>query len=126
MRRSSVKLDVADGQPGDGFEAVVELVGPVADVGLAVIGLGEDVGDPEGDEPAEGESLMMGVWLEVTGRGDGGSRSLDEEAEDQGDVVDAFVSQVECGGMAVLQRGLGKSVVVPPRSRGEKIQGKFM
>ena len=54
------EFDLADGQPGDGLEAVVEFVGPGADVRLAVIGLGEDVGDPEGDEPTEGEPLSGG------------------------------------------------------------------
>ncbi len=55
------EVDVADGLAGAGFEGVVEIIDPVADVGLAVIGLGEDVDDPDGDEPALGKPLMEGV-----------------------------------------------------------------
>ena len=47
VRRSSVKSTVRNGLARDGFEGVVEVVGPVADVGLAVVGLGEDVRDPD-------------------------------------------------------------------------------
>jgi hypothetical protein len=118
------EVDVADGEPGDGFEAVVEFGSPGADVGLAVISLGEDVGDPEGDEPTEGEPPMVWMGLEVLVE-EVGELESDEEAEDQGDVVDAFMSEAEGGDMAVLRRGVGKSVVVPPRERVGKIQGKF-
>src|SRR5262249_55520242 len=91
------ELDVAKGQPGDGLEAMVELVGPVADVGLTVIGPGEDVGDPEGDEPTEGESAVVRVRLEVRVEEPGKAES-DEEAQDQWDVVNAFVTEAEGGG----------------------------
>ena len=120
------EIDVADGQPGDGFEAVVEFVGPGADVGLAVIGLGEDVGDPEGDEPAEGESLMVGVWLEVLveelgeagvgsrSRGSGGRR---RRVRESGGVWVAWRCSNEAWGKASLYRRGGG---------GRKIQGEFM
>jgi hypothetical protein len=58
------KVDVADGLSGDGFERVAEFVGPAADENLSVIGVGKDVGDPDGDEPPQGEPLMEGVWCE--------------------------------------------------------------
>jgi hypothetical protein len=90
------EVDLADGQPGDGLEAVVGFVGPGADMGLAVIGLGEDVSDPEGDEPTERKSLMVGMRLEVLIE-ELGEPELDQEAEDQGDVIDAFVNEAKWG-----------------------------
>ena len=90
------EFDLADGQPSNGLEAVVEFVGPGADVRLAVIGLGEDVRDPEGDEPTEGQPLMVGVGLEVVVEELRETES-DEEAEDQGDVVNPFVNEAEGG-----------------------------
>ena len=90
------EIDVADGLSGEGFEGVMEIASPVADVGLAVVGVGEDVGDPDGDEPAEGESLMVGVGREVLVE-ELGEAELDEEAEEQGDVIDAFVGQLQGG-----------------------------
>jgi hypothetical protein len=62
-----------------------------------VIGVGEDVGDPEGDEPALGESLMVRVGDEVLVE-ELWEAELDEESEEQGDVIDAFVSQLDGGG----------------------------
>jgi hypothetical protein len=88
------EVDVAEGLSGDGFEGMVERVGPGADVGLAVIGLGEDVSDPDGDEPSLGESLMVGVGLEVLVE-EMGETKLDQESEEQRDVIDAFVSQLQ-------------------------------
>ena len=64
---------------------------------LAVIGPGEDVGDPERDEPTEREAAMVGVGLEVRVEEMGEAES-DEEAKDQRDVVDAFVGEAEGGG----------------------------
>jgi len=90
------EIDVADGESGDRFQAVVELESPGADVGLAVVGLGEDVGDPESDEPTERKPLMMRVGLEVLVQ-EVGEPELSEEAEDQGDVIDPFVDEAECG-----------------------------
>jgi hypothetical protein len=88
------------------LEAVVEFVGPTADVGLAMIGLGEKVSDPEGNEPTERQSLMVGVGLEVVVE-EVGEPELDQEAEDQRDVIDAFVNETECGrhGGAPTRRG---------------------
>jgi hypothetical protein len=91
------EVDVANGLSGDGFEGLAESVGPVADGALAVIGVGEDVGDPDGDEPALGESPMVRVGDEVVVE-ELGESELDEEPEEQGDVIDAFVSQLDGGG----------------------------
>ena len=90
------EIDVADGESGNRFEAVVELESPGADVGLAVVGLGEDVGDPESDEPTERKTLMVRMGLEVLVQ-EVGEPELSEEAEDQGDVIDPFVDEAECG-----------------------------
>jgi hypothetical protein len=88
------EIAVADGESGDRFEAVVELESPGADVGLAVVGLGEDGGDPESDEPTERKALMVRVGLEVLVQ-EVGEPELDQEAEDQGDVIDPFVDEAE-------------------------------
>ena len=84
-----------------------------------MIGLGEDVGDPEGDEPTEGKPLMMGVGLEVVVQ-EVGEPELDQEAEDQGNVVDAFVNEAEGGrhGGAPTRRG-EKRRCTAEESRGE-------
>jgi hypothetical protein len=58
------EIEVADGQSGGGFKGMVEALDPIADVGLTVIGLREDVGDPEGDEPSVGEPLVEGMGSE--------------------------------------------------------------
>jgi hypothetical protein len=75
-------------------------------VGLAVIGLGEHGSDPQGDEPTERESLMVGMGLEVLVE-EVGESELDQEAEDQGNVIDAFVNEAQCGrhGGAPTRRG---------------------
>jgi hypothetical protein len=44
---------------------MLEAVDPLLDVGLAVVGPGEDVGDPDGDQPAVGEALVEGMWGEM-------------------------------------------------------------
>ena len=59
------EVDGAERLARDGFEGMVQVGGPVADVALAVVGLGEDVGDPDGDEPAVGESLMERMCREM-------------------------------------------------------------
>ena len=59
------ELDGADGLADEGLEGVLEAVDPLLDVGLAVVGLGEDVGDPDGDEPAVGEPLMERMGREM-------------------------------------------------------------
>jgi hypothetical protein len=61
-----------------------------------VIGAGEDVGDPDRDEPALGGPLMMGVGWEGLVE-ELRQAELDEEAEEQGDVIDAFVGQLQGG-----------------------------
>ena len=37
----------------------------------------------------------------------------DQEAEEHGDVVDVFVSQLEAASTVLLPRGIGKGLVVP-------------
>ena len=64
--------------------------------GLAVVGSGEDVGDPDGDEPSIGESLVEGVCREVSVE-DLGEFERDEESQEQGQIIDAFVGQFEGG-----------------------------
>jgi hypothetical protein len=65
-------------------------------VALAVVGLREDVGDPDGDEPAVGEPLMKmkrmrwEMAIECLGKA-----KLDEEAQWQGHIVDTFVSELQ-------------------------------
>jgi hypothetical protein len=90
------ELDGPDGLADEGFEGVVEAVDPHPDVGLAVVGLREDVGDPDGDEPAVGEALVEGMWGEMAVEGLRQAES-DQEDQQQGDGVDPFVSQLECG-----------------------------
>ena len=80
----------------EGLEGVLEFLGPGLDGGLAVVGAGEDVGDPDGDEPAVGESLVERVGREVAVE-DLGELELDEESQEQGHVIDTFVGQFECG-----------------------------
>ena len=47
------ELDGAERLARDGFEGMVQVGGPIADVALAVVGLGEDVGvDPTGARKA--------------------------------------------------------------------------
>ena len=103
------ELDGADGLADEGLEGVVEFLGPGLDGGLAVVGVGEDVGDPDGDEPAVGEPLVEGVGGEVAVE-ELGELELDEEAQEQGDVIDAFVGQFE-GGVhgGAPTRGWGKA-----------------
>ncbi len=98
MRRSSpnAELDGPNRLSDEGLEGVVETVDPLLDMGLAVVGLGEDVSDPDGDEPAVGETLMEGMWGEMAVE-DLGESQLDQEAHQQGDVIDAFVSQFQGG-----------------------------
>jgi hypothetical protein len=90
------ELDGADALTDEGFQGVLEFLGPGLDGGLAVVGSGEDVGDPGGDEPAVGEPLVEGVGREVAVE-DLGELELDEESQEQGHVIDAFVGQFEGG-----------------------------
>ena len=88
------EIDGAERLARDGFEGMVQVGGPVANVGLAVVGLGEDVGDPDRDEPAVGESLMERMCREMAIE-DLGEAQLDKEAEQQRDIVDAFMSELQ-------------------------------
>ena len=100
------------------------LLGPGLDGGLAVVGLGEDVGDPDGDEPAVGEPLVEGVGREVAVE-DLGELELDQEAQEQGDVIDTFVGQFE-GGVhgGSPTRAWGKASLYRGSGPARKIQGK--
>ena len=90
------ELDGPNGLADEGLEGVLEPLGPFLDGGLAVVGLGEDVSDPDGDEPAVGESLVEGVGREMAVE-DLGESEFDQEAEQQGDVIDTFVGQFQGG-----------------------------
>ncbi len=90
------ELDGPNGLADDGLDGVLEALDPLLDVGLAVVGLGENVGDPDRDQPAVGETLMEGVRREITVE-DLGKVELDQKAQKQWDVVDAFVSQLQGG-----------------------------
>src|SRR4051794_11288296 len=90
------ELDGSDALADEGLEGVLDSLGPVLDGGFAVVGSGEDVGDPGGDEPSVGESLMEGVCGVVSVE-DLRELELDEEAQEQRDVIDAFVGEFEGG-----------------------------
>jgi len=87
-----------------------------------VIGAGEDVGDPDGGEPAVGEPLVEGVGREVAVE-DLGELEPDQEAQEQGDVIDTFVGQFESrvhGGTPT--RVWGTPALYRAGPAGEKIQ----
>jgi len=102
------ELNGAEGLAGEGLKGVLDFLGPGLDRGLSVVGVGEDVGDPNGDEPSIGESLVKGVGREVSVE-DFRELKLDEKPEEEGDVIDAFVGQFE-GGIqgGAPTSGLGK------------------
>jgi hypothetical protein len=88
------ELGVADRLADEAFEGDAMGAGPVADGRLAVIGLGEDVGDPDGGDPARGESLVEMVAAEALIEE---SREIQTggQSEDQGNVVDPFMVQAQ-------------------------------
>jgi hypothetical protein len=102
-------LDGTDGPADEGLEGVVEAVGPLLDGGFAMVGLGEDVSDPDGDEPTVGEALVEGMRGEMAVE-DLGEVQMDQEAQQQGDIIDAFVGQFQ-GGVhgGTPTRGVGKA-----------------
>jgi hypothetical protein len=104
----------------EGFEGVVQAVDPFLDVGLAVISPGEDVGDPDGDEPAVGEAQVEGMWREMAVE-DLGQAESDQEGQQQGDVVDRFVGEFQGG----TPTRAGRKASLYRRGRpGRKIQAK--
>src|SRR5262249_7861637 len=118
------ELDRTDRLADGRLEGVPQSVGPGLDGGLAVVGAGEDVGDPDGDEPTVGEPLVERVWWEMPGQ-DLGGLELYQEAHEQGDVIDPFVSQFERdvhGGSPA--RVWGKPSLYRAGAAGEKIQAK--
>jgi hypothetical protein len=90
------ELDGPNRLSDEGLEGALEPIDPLLDVGLAVVGLGEEVSDPDGDEPAVGETLVEGMEWEMAVQ-DLGELEFDQEAQDQGDVIDALVGQFESG-----------------------------
>src|SRR5262249_49684949 len=90
------ELDGAEGLSDEGLEGVVERLGPALDGGLAVVGAGEDGGDPDGGEPAIGEPLVHAMCGGVAVQ-DLGEFEAEEDAEEQGHVIAPFVSQFEGG-----------------------------
>jgi hypothetical protein len=118
------ELDGPDRLADEGFEGVRESVGPGLDVGLAVVGPGEDVSDPGGDDPSVGEPLVERVWGEMPVE-DVGGLELGEEAEEQGDIIDPFVGQFE-GGFhgGSPTRVSGDPSLYRAGTAGEKIQAE--
>jgi hypothetical protein len=94
------------------------------DVGLPVVGLGEDVGDPDGDEPAVGKPLMERMGREMPVE-DLRELEFPEEARQQGHVIDTFMSQhqgsVHDGSPT---KTWGKGSLYPRSGPARKIQGK--
>ena len=118
------ELDGPNGLADEGLQGVLEAVDPLLDVGLAVVGLGEDVGDPDGDEPAVGEPLMERMGREMAVE-DLREAEFDQEAHEQGDVIDPFVGQFQGGAHGgTPTRTSGKASLYRGRGPGRKIQGK--
>jgi hypothetical protein len=118
------ELDGPDGLADEGLEGAVKAVGPLPDVGLAMVGLGEDVGDPDGDELAVGETLVGRMRREMSIK-DLGQAELDQVAQQQGDVVYALVSQFQGGAhRGTPARAGGKASLYRPRRPTRKIQGR--
>jgi hypothetical protein len=118
------ELDGPEALADEGLEGAVKFLGPGLDGGLAVIGVGEDVGDPDGGEPAIGETLVERMGREVAVE-DLGESELDEEAQEQGHVIDSFMGQFEGsdhGGSPT--KGLGKPSLYRGEPAGGKIQAK--
>jgi hypothetical protein len=118
------ELDGPNGLADEGLEGVLEAVDPLLDVGLAVVGPGEDVSDPDGDQPAVGETLVEGMGREMAVE-DLREPELDQEAQQQRDVIDPFVGQFEGGAHGrTPTRSAGKPSLYRERGRGRKIQEK--
>ena len=112
------EFDGTNGPTDEGLEGVVEAVDLVLDMGFAVVGLGKDIGDPDGDQPAVGETLVTGVWREMAVEGLG-EWELDREAHEQGDIIDPFVSQFQGG---TPRQALGKAGLY---RRGRADDGRY-
>ena len=94
------------------LQGVLEALDPLLDGGLAVVGPGEDVGEPDGDQPAVGKSLMerMGRELAIDDLGDA---EFDQEAQQQGHVIDPLVGQFQSGAVFRSGRRLGGDIINP-------------
>ncbi len=106
------------------LEGVLESLSPGLDGRLAVVGAGEDVSDPDGDEPSVGESLVERVGWEMAVE-DLGELELGEESQEQGHVIDTLVGQLQGvvhGGSPT--RVSGKPSLYRVGRGGEKIQVK--
>ena len=90
------KVDGAEGWARDRFEGRVQVGGPVADVALTVVGLREDEGDPDGDEPAVGKPFRERLCWEMAIESPGKAKR-DEKTQERGHIVDTFVSELPGG-----------------------------
>src|SRR3954468_23982759 len=103
---------------------MLKFLGPGLDGGLAVVGSGKDVGDPDGDEPSVGESLVERVCGEVAVK-DLGEFEFDEEPQEEWDVIETFVGQFEGSLHGVAPTRLwGKSSLYRGGQAGGNIQVK--
>jgi hypothetical protein len=118
------ELDGANRLAQECLEGVLESLGPGLDGRFAMVGVGEDVSDPDGDEPSIGESLVEGVGGIVTVE-DLGEIELDEESEEQRHVINTFVGQFK-GGVhgGSPTRDWGKPSLYRGGRAGGKIQAK--
>jgi hypothetical protein len=73
-----------------GCQRVLVTQGPVLDGHLAVVGLGEDEGNPRGSQGAIGETLVEVVVAQMALQ-DVRQAELFDDAEEEGDVIHAFV-----------------------------------
>jgi hypothetical protein len=90
------EFDGPDRLGDEGLEGVLEILGPGLDGGLAVVGAGEYVSDPNGDDPAVGESLVERVGREMAVE-DRGESEVAEESQEEGYIIDTLVGQFEGG-----------------------------
>jgi hypothetical protein len=102
------ELGVAARLADQAFEGGPVAVGPVADGRLAVIGLREDVGGPDGGDPARREPPMEMMAAESLAE-DPGELQAAGRPEDQGDVVDPLVVQSRGVRHEILRRRKGRS-----------------
>jgi hypothetical protein len=118
------ELDGTNRLSQESFEGVLESLGPGLDGGFAMVGLGEDVNDPDGDEPSVGEPLVERVGWEMAVE-DLGELEFLEEGQEEGHVIDTFVGQFEGGVHGCSPtRVLGKPLLYRAGRAGEKIQVK--
>ena len=91
-----VERDGPDGLSEERLEGPPEALDPRLDVRLAVVGLGEDGDDPDGDQPTVGEPLMERMRGEMAVE-DLGQPKLAQEPQEHRHVIDPLVSQFQGG-----------------------------